>query len=71
MLSRPTEDHWTGDCEVNCQIYCSVTKNDGLDIVEVLTPSKMEKETTGRAGAGNVEAPAPTTRERKVWMNRD
>jgi hypothetical protein len=37
-----------------------------LDIVEGLAPSKTEKETAGRVGAGNVEAPTPTIlRERK------
>jgi hypothetical protein len=35
------------------------------DVVEGSTPSRTEKETADRAGAGNVEAPAPTTTERE------
>jgi hypothetical protein len=30
---------------------------------------KMEKKTADTAGAGNVEAPAPTTRERERTLN--
>jgi hypothetical protein len=36
-----------------------------LDLVEGSTFSKKEKETTGRAEAGNVETPAPQTLEKK------
>jgi hypothetical protein len=36
-----------------------------LDIVEGSAPSKLERETAGRAGAGNVEAPAHNDTERK------
>jgi hypothetical protein len=36
-----------------------------LGIVEGSAPSKTEKETAGRAGAGNVEAPAPNDTDRK------
>jgi hypothetical protein len=36
-----------------------------LDIVEGSAPSKTEKETASRAGAGNVEAPTPKDTERK------
>jgi hypothetical protein len=36
-----------------------------LDIVAGSTPSKTGKETAGRAGAGNLEAPAPNDTERK------
>jgi hypothetical protein len=35
-----------------------------LNIVEGSGPSKTEKETVGRAGAGNVEAPATNNAER-------
>lgn len=37
------ENHWTGDHEVNCQIYGWVADNQGLDLVEGLTASKMEE----------------------------
>jgi hypothetical protein len=33
--------------------------------MEVSAPSETEKETADRAGAGNVEALAPTARERE------
>jgi hypothetical protein len=36
-----------------------------LDIVEGSTPSKTEKETVGRAGGGNVEAPVSNDTGRK------
>jgi hypothetical protein len=36
-----------------------------LDIVEGSAPSTTERETAGRAGAGNVEAPAPNDTKRK------
>jgi hypothetical protein len=36
--------------------------------VEGLTPSETEKGSADRAGAGYIEAPAPTIRERKLWM---
>jgi hypothetical protein len=39
------------------------TKNKRLDLVEGSTPSKKTAHTTG---AGNVEAPAPTTTERRI-----
>jgi hypothetical protein len=64
------EVHWTGNCRVNCQIYCWATKNQRLDLVERSTTSKMEKATAGRAGVGNVEAPAPTARERERERER-
>jgi hypothetical protein len=35
------------------------TKINGPDLVEGSTSSKKEKETTGRAEAGNLETPAP------------
>jgi hypothetical protein len=37
----------------------------GFDIVKGSAPSTTEKETAGRAGDGNVEAPAPSHIERK------
>jgi hypothetical protein len=45
-----------------------------LDLVKGSTPSKTEKETAERAGAGNVEQPAPPLqrereREREFKMN--
>jgi hypothetical protein len=44
------------------------TKNERLDLVEVLTPTKTEK-TAHRGGAGNVEAPSPTATERSDRQN--
>jgi hypothetical protein len=43
-----------------------VTKNKKTDLVEGSTPSKTEKALADIAGAGNVEAPAPTARERTL-----
>lgn len=40
-------------------------KNREPYIVEGLTPSETGKETTGKAGAANTEALAPTTWKRK------
>jgi hypothetical protein len=40
------------------------TKNQRLDLVEVSTPSKTEKDSVQRGGASNVEALALTTTER-------
>jgi hypothetical protein len=45
------------------QKFWWVMKNKEMDLVEGSTPSEMEKETADAAGAGNVEAPAPTARE--------
>jgi hypothetical protein len=59
------EVHWTGNRKANCQIYCWAKKNQRLDFVEWSTPSKTEKEASDRAGAVNVEGPAPTTREER------
>jgi hypothetical protein len=28
------KNHWTADCEVNCQFYCWVAKDQGLAVVE-------------------------------------
>jgi hypothetical protein len=55
------EDHWTGNREVNCQIYCWATKNQGLDLVEGSTTSETVEEPTHIVGvreAGDVGAPA-------------
>jgi hypothetical protein len=49
---------------------------NGLDIVEELTPSKMEKEAAHSTGASNVETlatqivltPPLGEREKKLWM---
>jgi hypothetical protein len=49
-------------------------ENQGLDIMEGLTPSKMEKEIAHGIRAGNVGAPAtqdsfaPTVGKEKFWM---
>jgi hypothetical protein len=59
------QNHETGDCQTNCQIYCWDAEDKVLAIVEGSAPSKTEKETAGRAGAGNVGAPAPNDTERK------
>jgi hypothetical protein len=40
-----------------------------LDIVEGSAPSKTEKEMAGRAGAANVEAPAPNNSKKKKENN--
>jgi hypothetical protein len=50
---------------MNCQIYCWDAEDEGLNLVERSTPSKTEKEIADTAGAGNVEAPAPTIKERE------
>jgi hypothetical protein len=42
-----------------------VAKNQKLDLVEGSYPSETEKETAATAGVVNVEAPAPTVRERE------
>jgi hypothetical protein len=46
-----------------------VTKNDGLDLVEVSASSETEKETADTTGVGNLEAPAPTAKERSTEEN--
>jgi hypothetical protein len=46
-------------------------KNKEMDFVEGLTPFKMEKETADTAGASNVKAPTPTTRERERALDED
>jgi hypothetical protein len=43
--------------KANHQIFCQDAKNEGLDIVEGLAPSKTEKEITRRGRAGNVGTP--------------
>jgi hypothetical protein len=40
------EDHWTENHEANYQLYCWATKNQGLDLVEGSTTSKMVEEPT-------------------------
>jgi hypothetical protein len=40
-------------------------RRSGIGLVEGLTHSKTEKEMAGRAGTGNVEAPAPNDIEGK------
>jgi hypothetical protein len=64
-LRDPEGDPRAGIREARNRDVQRVTKNDGPDIVKGLTPSETEKETADRAGAGNVEAPAPTDRERE------
>jgi hypothetical protein len=59
------QNHETGDGQTNCQIYCWDGEDQELGLVEGSTPSKAEKEMAGRAGAGNVEAPAPNDRNRE------
>jgi hypothetical protein len=34
------EDHWTGNLEANCQIYCWENKHEGLDLVERSTTTE-------------------------------
>jgi hypothetical protein len=50
---------------MNYQIYCWDAEGQELDLVEGSIPSKTAKERAGRAGAGNVEAPAPNDRDRE------
>jgi hypothetical protein len=59
------QNHETGDCQTNCQIYCWDAEDQEMDHVEGSTRSKMEKEMAGGAGAGIVEAQAPNDRKRK------
>jgi hypothetical protein len=66
------ESYWTGDSEVNCQIFCWVADNQELDVVEGSAPSEMDEESThgfGIRGAGNVGALA--TRDRKTLDDGD
>jgi hypothetical protein len=51
--------------EANIRNFKRDTKKVGLVLVERSAPTKTEKEMAGRAGAGNVEAPAPNDTERK------
>jgi hypothetical protein len=54
------EDHRQHeDGETKSRILLLIVENQGLDLVEGLTPSEKEKETKGRAEAGNVETPGP------------
>jgi hypothetical protein len=45
------EGSHTGDHEAGSQIFHQDSKNDGLDIVEDLVPTKMENETAYRIQA--------------------
>jgi hypothetical protein len=47
--------------ETRSRILCRVAENQGLDLVERSTPSKTKKKNAQTGGAGNVDAPAPTT----------
>jgi hypothetical protein len=52
------ENHWAGDCKANSWIFCCIMKNQELDIVEELAPSKTEEPTHsfGVRRVGNVGA---------------
>jgi hypothetical protein len=52
------ENHWTGDFEANCQIFCWVAATQELDVVKGSAPSEMEEESTHGFGirARNVGA---------------
>jgi hypothetical protein len=50
---------------MNCQVYCWEAEDQKLDLVEGSNPSKTEKETAGREGAGNVKALASNDRNRE------
>jgi hypothetical protein len=52
------------DREAKSRILRRFAENQGLVLVEGSTPSKTKKKTAHNGGAGNVEAPAPTTTER-------
>jgi hypothetical protein len=59
MRRKPAEsleDLQTGDREVNSWVFCWVTNDQGLNIVEGLAPSEMEKEIHHGVGGGNVGA---------------
>jgi hypothetical protein len=60
----PTGRHGAGDREASSRNFQRVVKKQELGLVEGSTPSEAENQTAGRAGAGNVEALAPTARER-------
>jgi hypothetical protein len=75
------KDIQSGDREANSRIFCRVTKDQGLDIVEGSAPSETEEKPTSNVSvreAGDVGSPAaldnfaPTARERKrrrtFWM---
>jgi hypothetical protein len=57
-ISEKQEDIWenlqedlqTGECEANRQIFCSVRKNQGLDLVERLTTFETVEEPTRIVG---------------------
>jgi hypothetical protein len=59
------ENHWTGDCEANCQMYCWVAKNQDLDIMDGSAPSEVEKRLHTRVRGGNVRALATMNIGRK------
>jgi hypothetical protein len=44
------ENHWTGDCEANCQIVCWVADSQELNVVKGSAPSEMEEESTHAFG---------------------
>jgi hypothetical protein len=50
------ETHVAGDRETSSRIFCRVTKNEELDIVEGLAPTETEKEFAPRVTARNVSA---------------
>jgi hypothetical protein len=71
------ESHRAGYREANRQVFCPVTKNQGLDIVEGSTPETEEEHTRNFSvrEAGNVGAPATPDsfaprleKEEKLWM---
>jgi hypothetical protein len=55
--------HRAGYREVSSRDFPGFAKNQELDLVEGSTASKTGVEPADTAGAGNVEAPAPTARE--------
>jgi hypothetical protein len=65
QLDLQEDDRQREDRKGKSRILRRVVENQGLDLVEGSTPSKTEKETAGRAGAGKVEAPAPNDRMRE------
>jgi hypothetical protein len=59
MTKTFRKNHWTGDRQVNCQIFCWVADKQELDTVEGSTTSEVVEEPTcvfGIRSTGNVGA---------------
>jgi hypothetical protein len=58
------ENHQTGDCEANCQVFCWVVKVQELDVVKGSAPSEMEEEPTTKVSVGR----ARIVRALTLWI---